>query len=147
MGESVFAVAVGDFCLIIFLKNRMEFLENLKDSVETSVNLGVFKNRAAASEAHIYKSSYTKIPMTLCKKLKNFNPDRLSSNPYPEKNRPRGSADLDSVKYHRDQIRRYGQTTPIYLGSDNTLFDGAHRIVAYYLENKRQVPAYIIETH
>lgn len=144
MGESVFAVAVGDFSLIILLKNRMEFLENLKDSVETSVNLGVFKNRAAASEAHVFKSSYMMIPIDLCAELNNFNPDRLSNNPYPD--RPRGNADMNSVKYHRAQIRRHGQTTPIYVGSNNTLFDGAHRIIAYYLEKKRQVPAYIIDT-
>ena len=124
----------------------MEFLENLKDSVETSVNLGVFKNRAAASEAHVYRSSYMMISMELCRELNNFNPDRLSNNPYPEKNRPRGNADMNSVKYHRAQIREYGQTTPIYIGNNNTLFDGAHRIVAYYLENKRKVPAYIIDT-
>jgi len=121
----------------------MEFLENLKDSVETSVNLGVFKNRAAASEAHVYKSSYMMIPMALCGELNNFNPDRLSNNPYPD--RPRGNADMNSVKYHRAQIRQHGQTTPIYVGSNNTLFDGAHRIIAYYLEKKRQVPAYIID--
>lgn len=41
------------------------------------------------------------LPMSKCLELNNFNPARLSNEPYPEHNRPRGQKDLDSVLYHR----------------------------------------------
>ena len=77
----------------------------------------------------------------------NFNPARLSQNPYPVNNRPRGKADLDSVSHHRRLIRKDEETAPIWVaqkGGEYILLDGAHRIVAYYLENKRQVPCCLI---
>ena len=83
----------------------------------------------------------------MCEKLKNFNPARLSNNPYPETNRPRGQKNLNSLNYHRKIIRAQGQTEPIWIGLKNgeyNLLDGAHRIVATYLENKRTIPSYII---
>lgn len=83
----------------------------------------------------------------MCEKLKNFNPARLSNNPYPETNRPRGQKNLNSLNYHKNRIRKQGQTEPIWIGLKNgeyNLLDGAHRIVATYLENKRTIPSYII---
>ena len=54
---------------------------------------------------------------------------RLSDDPYPKDNRPRGQADLDSVKYHRRVIRHRGEVEPIY-----------------YMERKRRIPAFLIES-
>jgi len=87
-------------------------------------------------------------PISKCEELNNFNPDRLSNNPYPEKNRPRGQKNLNSLNYHRKIIRAQGQTEAIWIGLKNgkyTLLDGAHRIVATYLEYKETIPSYIVD--
>jgi ParB-like chromosome segregation protein Spo0J len=81
------------------------------------------------------------------KTLDNFDSKRLSKNPYPEEDRPRGQKDLDSVLYHRRMIRKHGHTEPIWIVLKNgkyILLDGAHRIVSTYLENKRTIPSYVI---
>jgi len=126
----------------------MEFLQNIQDSVETSVTLKLFTSVKTSSYYHIFKSKFLMFPISQCKDLNNFNPQRLSNNPYPEANRPRGQKNLNSVVYHRNTIRKQGQTEPIWIGlkdGEYTLLDGAHRIVATYLENKRIIPSYIIE--
>jgi hypothetical protein len=86
--------------------------------------------------------------MSQCRNLHNFNPDRLSEDPYPKEDRPRGQKDLDSVLHHRRMIRQQGHTEPIWIvlkKGEYTLLDGAHRIVSTYLENKRTIPTYLIE--
>lgn len=86
--------------------------------------------------------------MSQCRNLHNFNPARLSEDPYPKEDRPRGQKDLDSVLHHRRMIRQQGHTEPIWIvlkKGEYTLLDGAHRIVSTYLENKRTIPTYIIE--
>jgi hypothetical protein len=126
----------------------MEFLQNIQDSVETSVTLKLFTSVKTSSYYHIFNSNFLMFPISQCKDLNNFNPKRLSNNPYPEGNRPRGQKNLNSIVYHRNIIRKQGQTEPIWIALKNgeyTLLDGAHRIVATYLENKEIVPAYIVE--
>ncbi len=96
---------------------------------------------------HIFHSKYVRFPLSKLDILDNFNTNRLSSNPYPKENRPRGQADLDSVLHHRQIIRQQGATEPIWIvlkKGTYTLLDGAHRIVATYLEHKRTIPAYIV---
>ena len=125
----------------------MEFLQNIKDSVETSVNIKLFPSPKVSSYYHIFNSKLIQFPLTSCRELNNFNPERLSNDPYPVNNRPRGQRDLESVLYHRRVIRKQGHTEPIWIGlkkGEYTLLDGAHRIVSTYLENKRNIPAYVI---
>jgi ParB-like chromosome segregation protein Spo0J len=79
--------------------------------------------------------------------LENFNTARLSKNPYPVEDRPRGQKDLDSVLFHRRMIRKNGHSDPIWIihkKGKYILLDGAHRIVASYLENKRKILCYLI---
>ena len=128
----------------------MEQIQTMKDSVETSVSLKLFKSEKEASYAHIFKSKYTTFPIASCKSdLDNFNPARLSDDPYPEDNRPRGKADLDSIKHHRKYIATHGSIAePIWIGIKKgkyILLDGAHRIISTYLEHKRAIPAYIVK--
>jgi hypothetical protein len=126
----------------------MEFLQDIKDSVETSVSIKLFPSLKQSSYCHIFKSSLVQFSLSNCRELNNFNPARLSKDPYPEINRPRGQADLDSVLHHRRTIRKNGNTEPIWIASKkggHILLDGAHRIVASYLENKRSIPAYIVD--
>lgn len=126
----------------------MEFLQVIKDSVETSVSIHLFSSLKTSSYYHIFKSKLSKFPLSKCRELNNFNPDRLSIDPYPKEDRPRGQKDLDSVLHHRRMIRQHGYTEPIWLAlknGDYTLLDGAHRIVSTYLENKRTIQAYIVE--
>jgi hypothetical protein len=126
----------------------MESIENIKDSVETSVNLKLFSSRKTSSYYHIFNSKIFLFPIANCAELDNFNPARLSNNPYPKENRPRGKKDLESVLYSRKIIQKEGQTEPIWIAlkkGNYTLLDGAHRIVATYLEKKETIPAYIID--
>ena len=122
-------------------------MESIKDSVETSVAIKLFSSLKVSSYYHIFKSKLSMFPLVKCRELHNFNPARLSKDPYPEDDRPRGQKDLDSVLHHRRTIRKEGHTEAIWIALKNgeyTLLDGAHRIVATYLENKRTIPAYII---
>lgn len=125
----------------------MEFLQDMKDSVETSVSIKLFPSLKTASYYHIFNSKLCQFPIVKCRELNNFNPARLSNDPYPKEDRPRGQKDLDSVLHHRRIIIQQGHTEPIWIAlkkGDYTLLDGAHRIIATYLENKRTILAYIV---
>jgi hypothetical protein len=125
----------------------MECLQTIKDSVETSVSIKLFSSLKISSYYHIFKSKFIRLPMSQCRNLDNFNPARLSEDPYPKEDRPRGQKDLDSIVYHRQMIRKQGHTEPIWIVLKNgkyTLLDGAHRIVSTYLENKRTIPCYVV---
>jgi hypothetical protein len=122
-------------------------MDALRDSVRTSVKLGIFSSAKTSSYSHIFDSKMVRFQLSKCRDLGNFNPARLSRDPYPKEDRPRGQDDLDSVAHHRRTIRRQGETDPIWIAvkdGDHTLLDGAHRIVATYLENKRTIPAYVV---
>jgi len=126
----------------------MEHLQNMKDSVETSVSIKLFSSLNISSYYHIFKSKLVRFPLSKCRELHNFNPARLSKDPYPKEDRPRGQKDLESVLHHRRIIRQHGHTEPIWIAlkkGEYTLLDGAHRIVSTYLENKRTIPTYIID--
>lgn len=126
----------------------MEYLQNMKDSVETSVSIKIFSSLNISSYYHIFKSKLVRFPLSKCRELHNFNPARLSRDPYPKEDRPRGQKDLESVLHHRRIIRQHGHTEPIWIAlkkGEYTLLDGAHRIVSTYLENKRTIPTYIID--
>lgn len=126
----------------------MEFLQDIKDSVETSVSIKLFSSLKVSSYYHIFNSKLIQFPLESCRELNNFNPERLSKDPYPISNRPRGQKDLDSVLYHRRAIRKQDHTEPIWIAvkkGEYILLNGAHRIVATYLENKRSIATYIID--
>jgi hypothetical protein len=125
-------------------------MESMRDSVETSLNpnIKLFSSLKTSSYYHIFKSKLVQYPLSKCKELNNFDVERLSKEPYPENNRPRGESDLESVLHHRRIIRNQGHTEPIWIAlkkGNYTLLDGAHRIVASYLENKRNISAYIVD--
>jgi len=88
----------------------MDYISILQDSIDTSVDMKIFKNREYASIAHIFKSKLVKIPLsTFSKNIDNFNPDRLQNTAvkaYPLHNRPRGNSDISSVKYYQKQINK-----------------------------------------
>ena len=90
--------------------------------------------------------------MSIFTNVDNFNPDRLqksATDAYPFENRPRGDKDISSVEYHREQIQQKKDIAPIWLiiQNDETylLLDGAHRIVAHYIEGKQDIYAYVID--
>lgn len=123
-------------------------MQALKDSVETSVTIGKFKTLEEASMAHIFNSEFMNFPMSKMKDMENFNSElRLTPTPYP--NRPRGPANMQSVLFHRGQIKRFGHVQPIFVfknKNEYTLLDGAHRIVATFLERNIRIPAFIISS-
>ena len=124
----------------------MEYMNALKDSVETSLTLHLFSTEESASRAHIFNTTFTVLNKSLWNDLQNFNPDRLSTTPY--KNKPRGENNMKSVNYHKKQIETYGYTSPIWVakkGDIYTLLDGAHRLVATYLAGKSEIPAFIVD--
>jgi hypothetical protein len=93
-------------------------MDCIKDSILTSVNLKLFKNIEYASYAHIFKSELIKLPLSLFKNVKNFDPMRLQTSAvkaYPIHNRPRGDEDIKSVKFYQKQIQDNINVQPIWL--------------------------------
>ncbi len=81
--------------------------DNLNDAIETALNLGLFSSYDEAKSV-FEKSTSTNIPFSILRNMNNFNPDRLqdtAEKSYPMNNRPRGKADIDSVKYSQNLIR------------------------------------------
>lgn len=128
----------------------MNYVQVIKDSIDTSITMKLFTNRKEASFAHIFKSKLVKIPMTKFKNVNNFNPNRLQKSAvkaYPPSDRPRGKKDISSVKYYQKLIKDKKDVTPIWMIKKNNeyiLLDGAHRVVSNYIEGKRYINSYII---
>ena len=124
----------------------------MRDSVSTSVNIKLFENKQDAHLAHILKSKLVEIPLSTFANngIENFNSDRLKDSAvkaYPLDDRPRGNVDISSVEYHQSQINQQNDIDPIWLVYKNKkyiLSDGAHRIVASYIEGVEFIRAYVI---
>jgi hypothetical protein len=130
----------------------MDYIFVLQDSIDTSVSMKIFTNKEDATMAHIFKSKLIKIPLSIFNNVDNFNPDRLkmsAEDAYPLPNgRPRGDKDISSVKFYQKQIQQKQDITPIWMMQQNNkyiLLDGAHRIVASYIEDNKYINAYIIQ--
>ena len=129
-------------------------MQNMIDSVSTSVSMKLFENKQGAHLAHILKSKLVEIPLSIFANnndMENFNSVRLKESAvkaYPLDDRPRGNADISSVEYHQNQIKQQNCTiNPIWLLYKNNkyvLLDGAHRIIASYIEGVEFIRAYII---
>ena len=125
----------------------------MRDSVSTSVSIKLFENKQDAHLAHILKSKLVEIPLSTFANngVENFNSDRLKESAvkaYPLDDRPRGNADISSVEYHQNQIKKQnGTINPIWLLYKNNkyvLLDGAHRIIASHIEGVEFIRACII---
>lgn len=130
----------------------MDYISILHDSIATSVSMKIFKNINESSLAHIFNSKLVKINLLLCKNMVNFDSTRLKNTAekaYPIDNRPRGDADINSVIFHQKQIQNGESLEPIWIivrDNNYILLDGAHRIVASYIEKKQVLYSYIIYT-
>lgn len=129
----------------------MDYIQVLQDSIETSVSIKLFKSKEESTMMHIFNSKLISFPLSKCKYLYNFNPERLQSSAiksYPLHNRPRGDKDISSVKYYQKLIKNKLDIQPIWIIKRNNnyiLLDGAHRIVASYIENKKYILTYLIK--
>ncbi len=127
-----------------------DYINFLQDSIDTSVDMKIFKNREDASMAHIFKSMLVKLPLSMFADVDNFNPDRLKKkaiSAYPINDRPRCDSDITCVKYYQKQIKQKKEISPIWMIQINKkyiLLDGAHRIVASYILGKKNINAYVI---
>jgi hypothetical protein len=130
----------------------MDYISILHDSIQTSVSMKLFKSINESSLAHIFNSKLVKINLSLCKNIVNFNSNRLQNTAeeaYPIDNRPRGDSDINSVFFHQKQIQNGESLEPIWIivrDNNYILLDGAHRIVASYIEKKPILYSYIIYT-
>lgn len=131
--------------------NNIDYVSVIQDSIGTSLTLKIFKNEKDASFAHIFKSKLVKIPLSTFTDVDNFNPERLRKSAvkaYPVKDRPRRNTDISSVKYYQKQIQQKKDITPIWMIKQQNktyiLLDGAHIIVANYIEGKQYIYTYII---
>ena len=128
----------------------MDYIYELQRSILTSLDLKLFKTRNDSAFAHVFKSKLVKFPLLKFKNVDNFNSNRLQNSAvkaYPLHDRPRGNDDISSVKFHQKQIKKKKDIQPIWLvlkDKKYILLDGAHRIVASYIENQNNIPAYII---
>ena len=126
----------------------MDYIQVLRDSIETSVSMKLFKTKEEATMKHIFNSKLISFPLSKCKNLDNFNPERLQISAVKLDNRPRGDKDISSVKYYQKLIKNKLDIQPIWIIEKNNnyiLLDGAHRIVASYIENKKFIPTYLIK--
>jgi hypothetical protein len=129
----------------------MDYISTLKDSIETSVTIKLFNTVEESTYAHIFNSELIKIPMSKFKNIENFNPNRLQKSAikaYPINNRPRGNKNISSVKFYQKQIKEKKNILPIWMAIKNEkyiLLDGAHRIVASYIEGKLNIDTYLIK--
>ena len=122
-------------------------MSSIVDSIDTSIDMKIFKTREEAAFSHIFNSKIVKIPLNTFKNdnVDNFDSVRLQNSAvkaYPLNDRPRGNEDIISVKYYQKQIQRKKEITPVWMIQKNKkyiLLDGAHRIVASYIED---VPVY-----
>jgi hypothetical protein len=127
------------------------YINILKDSIYTSIKLKIFKNKKDSLFSHIFKSKLVKIKLSTFKNVDNFNLDRLQKSAvkaYPLHDRPRGNNDISSVKFYQKQIQQKKEIQPIWIMYKNNkyiLLDGAHRIVASYIEGVPSIYAYCIE--
>lgn len=127
-----------------------DYINFLQDSIDTSVDMKIFKNREEASMAHIFKSNLVKIPLSAFTDVDNFDPNRLRKSAvkaYPINDRPRCDSDITCVKYYQKQIEQKKEISPIWMIQINNkymLLDGAHRIVASYILGKKNINAYVI---
>jgi hypothetical protein len=126
-------------------------MSSIVDSIDTSISMKIFKNREESAFSHIFNSKLVKIPLHIFKNdsIDNFDSVRLQKSAikaYPLNNRPRGNKDVSSVKYYQKQIQQKKEITPVWMIQKNKkyiLLDGAHRIVASFIEDI-PVYAYII---
>ena len=126
-------------------------MASIVDSINTSMSMKIFKNREEAAFSHIFNSKLVKIPLSTFKNdnVNNFYSIKLQKSAvkaYPLTDRPRGNEDISSVKYYQKQIQQKKEITPVWMIQKNKkyiLLDGAHRIVASYIEDI-PVYAYII---
>jgi len=128
----------------------MDYISIIIDSIKTSISIKIFKNEQESLFSHIFKSKLVKIPLTIFKDVDNFNLNRLQKSAikaYPLNDRPRGNDDISSVKYYQKQIEQKKDIMPIWMAQKNNkyiLLDGAHRIIASYIKNKKYIYAYIV---
>jgi hypothetical protein len=128
----------------------MDYIQVLRDSIETSLTMKLFKSKEESLNNHIFNSELILFSLSNCKNLNNFNLERLQKSAikaYPLHNRPRGDKDIKSVKYYQKLIKNNIDIQPIWIVKKNNnyiLLDGAHRIVASYIENKKNIKSYII---
>lgn len=125
-----------------------DIIKQMQNSIDTGIELKLFTTRTEGAYTCLFCSSEEMFPMSKIPSMGNFNPARLCDDPYPVSDRPRGKKDLQSVKYHRQTIKNGLPVHPIWIYKHDgayTLLDGAHRIVAHYLENKRKIPAIVVQ--
>jgi len=128
-----------------------DYIQYLNDSIETSISMKIFKTKEEATMKHIFNSKLISFPLSGCKNLDNFDPERLQKSAvkaYPVHDRPRGDKDISSVKYYQKLIKNKLDIQPIWIikkKNSYILLDGAHRIVASYIENKKYIATYIID--
>ena len=128
----------------------MDYLSVLQDSIDTSIEIKIFKTREEASIAHIFHSKLVKLHISIFNNIDNFDSNRLHKSvekAYPVNNRPRGEDDVSSVTYYKTQLQQKNEIIPIFMINKNNkyiLLDGSHRIVASYIEEKEHINAYVI---
>lgn len=129
----------------------MDYIKVVKDSIQTSLELKIFKTYDDSSFAHVFFSKITRLDKTKWKKLTNFDSKRLqltAEEAYTKETSPRGIRDVKSVKYHQ-KVLKYGyDVQPIWIfkyKNELILLDGAHRLVASFIENRKYIYAYIID--
>jgi hypothetical protein len=125
---------------------------NINSAIGSAVFYKFFNNYFEAIECFVFNKKHTTINFLEWKnKFAYRQCSKNASEAYPPENRPRKYKDIKSVEYHQSLIRENKNIQPIWTinkSNDNdynyTILDGFHRLVAYQIEKKYDIPAYIV---
>jgi hypothetical protein len=131
----------------------MSSIDDVRHSVETSVEMNLFKNKEDATFAHMFRSISTSFPLFFFKRVGNVDVglrfQKTAVKAYPLQNRPRGQEDITSVKRFQKQIQNKKELAPVWLYKNKKnkyiLLDGEHKLVASFIEGNKTINAFVIE--
>lgn len=125
---------------------------DMNSAVGSALLYKFFNNFFEAIECFVFNKKHTTINFLEWKN--NFAYRQCSKNAseaYPPEDRPHEDKDIKSVEYHQSLIIANKNIQPIWIinkSNDNyykyTILDGFHRVVAYQIEKKYDIPAYIV---
>ena len=118
----------------------MDYIKDIKESINTSITLKIFKTREESIIQHIYHSQLIIYPLIKCRYLYNFDNINLSDKTYDKKN-------IKNIVKNINLIKNSKRTSPIWIinhKNNDILLHGTDSIIASHIENKKTIDAYYI---
>jgi hypothetical protein len=135
-----------------YMTKKHEY-SSMNSAIGSALLYNFFDNYVEAIEYFVFNKKHTTINFLEWKnKFAYRHCSKNASEAYPSDNRPRKDEDIKSVEYHQSLIRENKNIQAIWVinksNDENhkyTILDGFHRVVAYQIEQKYDIPAYILD--